>query len=68
MCYNSITMFHVFFICRRILTCPPPIPASFSPHVRSFIVHLLDKNPATRLGSTGAIQVKKHVFFKVCVE
>lgn len=50
---------------RRILTCPPPIPSTFSQNVKSFILALLDKSPATRLGSTGAIPVKNHVFFKV---
>ncbi|XP_041353534.1 ribosomal protein S6 kinase alpha-5-like [Gigantopelta aegis] len=51
-------------ISRRILKCNPPIPKSFSPQVKDFIQKLLIKDPARRLGSRGAEEVKKHPFFK----
>lgn len=55
----------IWFYFRRILSNKPPIPSSFTPVTRSFILQLLDKDPQTRLGSTSSSQVKNHPFFKV---
>ncbi|XP_060577857.1 ribosomal protein S6 kinase alpha-5-like isoform X1 [Ruditapes philippinarum] len=51
-------------ISRRVTKAKPPIPKSFSPVVREFILALLTKDPRRRLGANGADEVKFHRFFK----
>ncbi|KAL4237354.1 Ribosomal protein S6 kinase alpha-5 [Mactra antiquata] len=51
-------------ISRRVLKAKPPIPKSFSPVVRDFIMALLTKDPKRRLGATGSDEIKRHRFFK----
>ncbi len=50
-------------ISRRILKSNPPIPRSFSKCAKDFILRLLVKQPAKRLGANGAGEVKAHPFF-----
>lgn len=51
-------------ISRRVLKAKPPMPKSFSPLVRDFILALLTKDASRRLGANGANEVKSHRFFK----
>ncbi|XP_064621307.1 ribosomal protein S6 kinase alpha-5-like isoform X2 [Lineus longissimus] len=51
-------------ISKRILKAQPPIPKSFSPVVRDFILKLLTKDPKKRLGARGGSDVREHPFFK----
>jgi len=53
--------------CRRILRGDIIFPKSFSAAATSFIRQLLIRDPAKRLGSRGADQIKKHAFFKVSI-
>lgn len=50
-------------ISKRILKAQPPIPRSFSKHGKDFILRLLNKQPAKRLGANGSDEVKNHPFF-----
>jgi serine/threonine protein kinase len=50
---------------RRILRSSPPMPNSFSADARDFVLRLLVKDPAKRLGAKGADDIKKHPFFRV---
>lgn len=51
-------------ISRRILKSQPPMPRFFGKHTRDFILRLLVKQPAKRLGANGgAREVKAHPFF-----
>jgi ribosomal protein S6 kinase alpha-5 len=50
-------------ISKRILKSQPPIPRSFTKHVKDFILKLLNKQPSRRLGANGADEVKHHPFF-----
>ena len=51
-------------ISKRILKAQPPIPRSFSKHAKDFILKLLIKQPARRLGANGSGEVKSHAFFE----
>ena len=50
-------------VCRRILRVAPPMPSSFSPVVKDFIMRLLAKDPQRRMGVD---DVKTHTFFQAC--
>lgn len=51
-------------ISKRILKSQPPMPRFFSKHAKEFILKLLNKTPAKRLGANGAGDVKNHPFFE----
>ena len=59
----------MFFCNRRILKTQPPLPSDLSPEVRDLISRLLVKDPRQRLGGgpQDALEIKGHVFFKVCI-
>lgn len=40
------------------------IPSYISKEARDLIVRLMDRNPVTRLGTSGALEIKKHKWFK----
>jgi serine/threonine protein kinase len=52
-------------ISKRILKSNPPIPRTFSKVAKDFILKLLTKSPAKRLGANGAHEIKSHPFFEV---
>ncbi|XP_074646611.1 ribosomal protein S6 kinase alpha-5-like isoform X2 [Tubulanus polymorphus] len=54
-------------ISKRILKCQPPIPSSFSPEAKDFILKLLTKDPKKRLGAKGGHEIKKHPFYKTII-
>jgi len=60
-CVWTVTL----LLCRRILRADVIFPKSFSKATRSFIQQLLTHDPAKRLGSHSAEQIKSHAFFKV---
>ena len=51
-------------ISKRIQKSNPPIPKSFSHDVKDLILRLLTKDPMSRMGATGAAEIKKHPFFR----
>lgn len=51
-------------ISKRILKSQPPIPRNFTKNTKDFVLKLLVKQPAKRLGSNGANEVKSHPFFE----
>ncbi|KAH0795684.1 AGC family protein kinase [Histomonas meleagridis] len=68
--YEMITGLPPFFdenanrLYRSILNNPVSFPQFVSPEAKDLIEHLLDKNPATRLGANNdADEIKKHPFF-----
>ncbi|CAF0970742.1 unnamed protein product [Brachionus calyciflorus] len=50
-------------ISKRILKSQPPIPRTFTKNTKDFVLKLLIKQPAKRLGSNGANEVKSHSFY-----
>lgn len=69
---NSTALPLSFFLCRDSTSSfktdilwPEP-PDSLSPDAQSLIAQLLVTDPAKRLGSKGAAEVKAHPFFQVC--
>ena len=60
---NHIGPLRRICLCRRILRVAPPMPSSFSPVVKDFIMRLLAKDPQHRMGVD---DVKTHPFFQAC--
>mmetsp|Transcript_69078 Transcript_69078/g.102640 ORF Transcript_69078/g.102640 Transcript_69078/m.102640 type:complete len:858 (-) Transcript_69078:627-3200(-) len=49
---------------KRLKGAPLEFPQYFSPHARSFVSDLLERNPRRRLGVLGARSVMEHDFFR----
>lgn len=48
---------------KKILHDPLVFPDEVQPDARSVLIGLLTRDPAARLGSNGANEIKKHPFF-----
>ena len=49
---------------RKILNDPLKFPDEMGKDARNLITRLLSRDPENRLGSNGAKEIKKHLFFK----